>query len=154
MSYLSSCYISLHTGVCVRACLSTCVCVRARALYPFPPSSGNEFNGSSCSSFGRATDYGLDLAFMILPDFKDSYHSDTFLWWSPLLVVHSDPSSLSGCRLRSPQLIRGSNLTIPQYRSLWILVQYLGLLFGLNQEKRKTPSPHFHLLLGLRTILL
>ncbi|XP_041607482.1 serine/threonine-protein kinase B-raf isoform X2 [Vulpes lagopus] len=24
--------------------------------------------------------YGLDLAFMILPDFKDSYHSDTFLW--------------------------------------------------------------------------
>lgn len=97
----------------MRACLSVCVCVYA---VPFPV--WKCIRWVLCSSFGHATGYGLDLAFMILPDLKDSitvicFCGDLICWLYPLTL-----SSLSSCLLRSAQLIRGLNLTVPQHMSL------------------------------------
>jgi len=114
MSYLSSCHISLHTGVCLRACVSVCVWVYA---LPLPSFIWTRIHWVLCSSFGHATGCGLDLAFMVLPDLKDSvtvvcFCGDLICWLYPLTL-----SSLSGCLLRSAQLIRGLNLTVPQHMS-------------------------------------
>lgn len=141
MSYLSSCCISLHYRrvlACVRVCVS-CVCCT------LPSFIWKRIHWVLSSSFGHATGYGLDLAFMVLPDLKDSitvvcFCGDLICWLYPLTL-----SLLSGCLLRSAQLIRGLNLTVPQHMSL-NPSSVFRIALWFKPRKRKTPPFSFYFL--------